>query len=50
MEDMLQPVHIETKVEKPKFSEDKKFGLFGKIWESGRKFIKDDIKDEDFLK
>ena len=50
MEDMLQPVHIETKVEKPKFSEDKKFGLFGKILESGRKFIKDDIKDEDFLK
>ena len=28
----------------------KKFGLFGKILESGKKFIKDDIKDEDFLK
>ena len=40
----------EIKVEKPKYTEDKKFGLLGKILESGRKFIKDDIKDEDFLK
>jgi len=50
MEDAMQPVHTETRVEKPKFPEDKKFGLFGKILETGKKFIKEDIKDEDFLK
>src|ERR1700744_6467234 len=40
----------EVKTDKTKYTEDKKFGLFGKILESGKKFIKDDIKDEDFLK
>jgi len=50
MEDAEQPVRVETKLEKPKFTEDKKFGLFGKILETGKKFIKDDIKDEDYLK
>ena len=40
----------EVKVEKPKYNDDKKFGLLSKILESGKKFIKDDIKDEDFLK
>ncbi|OIQ64154.1 cell division protein FtsA [mine drainage metagenome] len=40
----------EIKVAKTKFSEEKKFGLLSKILESGKKFIKDDIKDEDFLK
>ena len=41
---------MEVKVEKPKYAEDRKFGLLSKILESGKKFIKDDIKDEDFLK
>jgi cell division protein FtsA len=40
----------EVKVEKTKYTDDRKFGLLGKILESGKKFIKDDIKDEDFLK
>ena len=31
-------------------ADEKKFGLFGKLLETGKKFIKDDIKDEDFLK
>ncbi|MBC7400627.1 MAG: cell division protein FtsA [Mucilaginibacter sp.] len=43
-------VPVEAKEVKVKYGEDKKFGLFGKILESGKKFIKDDIKDEDFLK
>ena len=43
-------VPMEVKVEKPKYAEDRKFGLLSKILESGKKFIKDDIKDEDFLK
>jgi cell division protein FtsA len=50
MEDSVQIVHTETKVEKVKFAEEKRFGLFGKILETSKKFIKDDIKDEDFLK
>lgn len=41
---------VEVKEVKDKYTEEKKFGLFGKILESGKKFIKDDIKDEDFLK
>jgi len=41
---------IEEKQDKTKYTEEKRFGLFGKILESGKKFIKDDIKDEDFLK
>src|SRR6201996_8640780 len=40
----------EVKVAKPKYTENSKYGLLGKILESGKKFIKDDIKDEDFLK
>ncbi|WP_199269678.1 cell division protein FtsA [Mucilaginibacter lacusdianchii] len=44
-------VQPETKTEKPKFNADeRRFGLLGKILETGKKFIKDDIKDEDFLK
>jgi cell division protein FtsA len=39
----------ELKPEKPKYADEKKFGLFGKLLETGKKFIKDDIKDEDFL-
>ena len=50
MEDAALPSKPETKIEKVKFSEEKRFGLFGKILETGKKFIKDDIKDEDFLK
>ena len=38
------------KVEKTKFAEERKGGLFAKILEGSKKFIKDDIKDEDFLK
>ena len=41
---------VEARVEKTKYTDDRKFGLLGKILESGKKFIKDDIKDEDFLK
>ena len=44
------PTPSEVKVEKTKYTDDRKFGLLGKILESGKKFIKDDIKDEDFLK
>ncbi|RYE07793.1 MAG: cell division protein FtsA, partial [Sphingobacteriales bacterium] len=40
----------ETKPAKVKFADDKKYGLLTKILESGKKFIKDDITDEDFLK
>ncbi len=42
----------ETKADKPaRFAEDhRRLGLLGKILETGKKFIKDDIKDEDFLK
>jgi len=49
MEDMDLPVK-EVKVVKAKLTDERKFGLFGKILETGKKFIKDDIKDEDFLK
>ncbi len=48
--DGLTLPQVETRTEKQKFADDKKFGLLGKILESGKKFIKDDIKDEDFLK
>src|ERR1700761_8634375 len=41
---------VEVKVDKTKYADDKKFGLFGKLLETGKKFIKDDIKDEDYLK
>jgi len=44
------PVTAELKPAKAKYSEEKKPGLFSKILESSKKFIKDDIKDEDFLK
>jgi cell division protein FtsA len=40
----------ETKAQKAKYTDERKFGLLGKILETGKKFIKDDIKDEDFLK
>jgi cell division protein FtsA len=39
-----------AKTEKAKYTDERKFGLLGKILETGKKFIKDDIKDEDFLK
>ncbi len=44
------PVNVEVKTEKVKYTENGKFGLLGKLLETGKKFIKDDIKDEDFLK
>jgi cell division protein FtsA len=44
------PEAASVKAEKTKYTDDRKFGLLGKILESGKKFIKDDIKDEDFLK
>jgi cell division protein FtsA len=45
------PLVAEVKPAKQKYTgEEKKFGLLSKILESGKKFIKDDIKDEDFLK
>ena len=47
--DMAQ-APAEAKAPKTKYTDDKKFGLLTKILESGKKFIKDDIKDEDFLK
>jgi cell division protein FtsA len=40
----------DTKVQKVKYTDERKFGLLGRILETGKKFIKDDIKDEDFLK
>src|ERR1700759_580591 len=45
-----QPAPEEVKVAKPRYTEDRKFGLLGKLLESGKRFIKDDINDEDFLK
>src|SRR6201995_4948394 len=45
-----QPAAEEVKTTKAKYTEDKKFGLLGKLIESGKRFIKDDIADEDFLK
>ena len=48
--DGLTLPQVETRTEKQKYTDDRKFGLLGKILESGKKFIKDDIKDEDFLK
>lgn len=48
--DEAGPASVEVKVEKAKYTDERKFGLLGKILESGKKFIKDDIKDEDFLK
>ena len=47
--DMAQ-IPAEVKAPKIKYTDDRKFGLLTKILESGKKFIKDDIKDEDFLK
>ncbi|RFZ95278.1 cell division protein FtsA [Mucilaginibacter conchicola] len=44
------PATAAVKQEKVKYTDDRKFGLLSKILESGKKFIKDDIKDEDFLK
>jgi len=46
----LKETPREIKSEKGKQTEERKFGLFSKILESGKKFIRDDIKDEDFLK
>src|ERR1700743_2796330 len=43
-------VEDKKKVDKTKFAEERKGGLFAKILEGSKKFIKDDIKDEDFLK
>nr|WP_294795830.1 cell division protein FtsA [uncultured Mucilaginibacter sp.] len=48
--DGLTAPQVEARTEKQKYTDDRKFGLLGKILESGKKFIKDDIKDEDFLK
>src|SRR6185503_14652556 len=42
-------VEDKKKVDKTKFAEERKGGLFAKILEGSKKFIKDDIKDEDFL-
>ena len=44
------PQAEEIKAPKPKDAYERKMGLLGKILETGKKFIKDDIKDEDFLK
>lgn len=44
------PAMAEVKVKKEKYADDKKFGFLSKILEGGKKFIKDDIKDEDFLR
>ncbi|MVN90115.1 cell division protein FtsA [Mucilaginibacter sp. HME9299] len=48
--DTLTSVQPEVKVQKAKYTDERRFGLLGKILETGKKFIKDDIKDEDFLK
>jgi cell division protein FtsA len=48
--DGLTAPQVEARTEKQKYTDERKFGLLGKILESGKKFIKDDIKDEDFLK
>lgn len=44
------PTAASIKPEKPKYADERRMGLFGKLLETGKKFIKDDIKDEDFLK
>ncbi len=48
--DNIPAAKTEVKVEKVKYTDDRKIGLLSKILETGKKFIKDDIKDEDFLK
>ena len=45
----LTPKKEDLKTVKEKYTEDKK-GLFSKLVETGKRFIRDDIKDEDFLK
>jgi cell division protein FtsA len=45
-----QPAIPEVKVEKAKYTDERKHGLLSKLLETGKRFIKDDIKDEDFLK
>ncbi|MDT3402673.1 cell division protein FtsA [Mucilaginibacter terrae] len=48
--DTITLTQPEAKVQKAKYTDERRFGLLGKILETGKKFIKDDIKDEDFLK
>ena len=44
------PAVAEVKTEKGKVADKKKVGLLERILQTSTKFIKDDIKDEDFLK
>jgi cell division protein FtsA len=47
--DSLQ-ILAEVKPTKPKYTEDKKFGLLSKLLATTQKFIKDDINDDKYLK
>ncbi len=50
MEEAEVPAATEVKTQvKPALSSEKKHGLFSRIMEKGKIFIKDDISDEDFL-
>jgi cell division protein FtsA len=42
-------IPVEVKDEKSKYAEQRKFGLLDKILAHGKKFMRDDIKDEDYL-
>jgi cell division protein FtsA len=50
-EEILEKQDGDVKEEKPRMIEEEKtgFGLFDKLLKKGKEFIKDDIKDEDYL-
>ncbi|MEY3678291.1 MAG: cell division protein FtsA [Bacteroidota bacterium] len=50
-EEVLDKQEGDSKEEKPRLVEEEKtgFGLFDKLLKKGKEFIKDDIKDEDYL-
>ncbi|MEY5069641.1 MAG: cell division protein FtsA [Bacteroidota bacterium] len=50
-EEVLEKQDGDVKEEKPRMIEEEKtgFGLFDKLLKKGKEFIKDDIKDEDYL-
>lgn len=47
--DTLKTTEEEVKDEKSKYSEQKRFGLLEKLLLHGKRFIRDDIKDKDYL-
>ncbi|MXV52778.1 cell division protein FtsA [Pedobacter sp. HMF7647] len=50
VEEMLKQPGVYMEKQKPVEKSKKSFGLFDKLLQSGAKFIKDDIKDEDYIR